>query len=462
MSTEDGNPGRFSDAINKTFPSIWINRENTATKYEKIDFNDVEFYDEKILANVEKHLSEKIEDSEHRKSEMTYKERAFLHGIIRKTKPMTVVELGVSAGGSACVILNAMRDIDGAKLYSFDYSSVWYRDAGKADGRKTGFLVDQIVPELKHKWELYTGGVPCKYLDEHLPDGGIDVCLLDTAHSNPGEHLNILEILPFMKQNGIVIYHDTAYHCTDMRRAHCTTCCVSINSLNGKRIHLGSEKMAGLPNIGAIILDKNFENMLIALFSNLSLPWAYRITDYDFIEMFAHFSKYYSRDLLQIYLYYYVFYTNGGLNNVENAMAIAEKQTVWSLPKLNERSANSRKELAMAILGHMYRLNENTERAIELLKRALDGNVLWARYDLFDVLWKRNNPGDASYMLQLVEPFALEEDVLSMARLGRMYMEGRGVKKNTEKAVELLKKAVEGNVSWAKTFLDEIRDGKGQ
>ena len=202
--------------------------------------------------------------------------------------------------------------------------------------------------------------------------------------------------------------------------------------------------------------------MLIALFSNLSLPWAYRITDYDFIEMFAHFSKYYSRDLLQIYLYYYVFYTNGGLNNVENAMAIAEKQTVWSLPKLNERSANSRKELAMAILGHMYRLNENTERAIELLKRALDGNVLWARYDLFDVLWKRNNPGDASYMLQLVEPFALEEDVLSMARLGRMYMEGRGVKKNTEKAVELLKKAVEGNVSWAKTFLDEIRDGKGQ
>jgi hypothetical protein len=155
--------------------------------------------------------------------------------------------------------------------------------------------------------------------------GGVDICMIDTAHFNPGEHLNILEILPFMKKNGIVIYHDTAYH--SLNGANGATNLVSINTLKGKRIQLKSEKTRGLPNIGAVILDENINETLFALFSNLSLPWSYKIANDDFVEMFKHFSKYYEQDLVQIYVYYCYFYMNGGLQNKDFAIGIAEKET---------------------------------------------------------------------------------------------------------------------------------------
>ena len=295
-------------------------REKLRTNYKEIDFTDIEFYNENILLNVEKYLLGKVEGTDYDKSEMSHQDRAFLNGIIRKIKPKVIVEIGLAAGGSSCVILNAIRDMDNAKLYSFDYNTIWYRDKGKKNGRKTGFLVNQIVPELVSKWELYTGGVPCKHLN-NLPDEGVDICLIDTAHYNPGEHLNILEILPFMKKNGIVIYHDTAYH--SLINATGTTNIVSINTLNGKRILL--RQTMDLPNIGAIILDENIGDMLFPLFSNLSLPWSYKISEDDFVEMFKHFSKYYSKHLVQIYVYYCYFYMNGGLQNKEYASEIAEK-----------------------------------------------------------------------------------------------------------------------------------------
>ena len=254
---------------------------------------------------------------------MTYKERAFLNGIIRKTKPKTIVEIGLSAGGSTSVILNAIREMGSSKLYSFDYNTNWYRDEelGRVTGRKTGFLVNEIVPNLNSKWKLFTGGVPCKFFDA-LPKDGVDICFIDTAHFNPGEHLNILEILPFMKKNGIIIYHDTAYH--TLSNSSGTTNCVSINTLNGKRIILKSEETDVLANMGAVILDEKIENMLFGLFSNLSLPWTYKIKFDDFVDMFRHFSRYYSKDMVLMYVYYCCFYINGGLNNQKLSVQFAE------------------------------------------------------------------------------------------------------------------------------------------
>lgn len=321
--------------------------EKQKTNYLDIDFTDIEFYDEDILLNIERQLQGKIEGTDYNKCETSYKDRAFLNGIIRKTKPKTIVEIGCSAGGSSCVILNAIQDMENTKLYSFDYNTIWYRDVqlGQDNGRRTAFLVNQIVPKLIHKWEFYTGGVPCKYFDK-LPQDGVDICFIDTAHYNPGEHFNILEVLPFMKKNGIVIYHDTAYH--SLSNPIGTTCCVSINTLNGKRILLKSEHRVGLPNIGAIILDENIENMLFPLFSNLSLPWHSKITNDDFIQMFKHFSKYYSEELMQIYVYYCYFYMNGGLKDKNFAKMIAEKK----LKYLQEHYLNERIKKAKIIHFH--------------------------------------------------------------------------------------------------------------
>jgi len=298
-------------------------KNSYSTNYHELNFTNIELFDKAILNEINKDLEGIIEGTDYLKNEMSYEERAFIHGIVRKTNAKNIVEIGVSAGGSASVILNAIKDNKNAKLFSFDYNTTWYRetDDNCPNKKQTGFLVPQIIPELSPKWSLLTGGMPCKYF-HLLPDEGIDICLIDTVHVNPGEHLNILEILPFMKKNGIIIFHDTEFH--TLYDTLGTTNCVSLNSLNGKRIVLKNTKNHGLANIGAIILDDNTENMLYSLFSNISLPWAYAISEEDFKTIFKHFLKYYPYDMVMVYLYYSIFYMNGGLNNSKLAVQLAQ------------------------------------------------------------------------------------------------------------------------------------------
>ena len=39
-----------------------------------------------------------------------------------------------------------------------------------------------------------------------------DFVFLDTAHISPGEFLNLVEILPFLKDNAIIILYDITWH----------------------------------------------------------------------------------------------------------------------------------------------------------------------------------------------------------------------------------------------------------
>ncbi len=77
-------------------------------------------------------------------SEMSKNERYFLNGIIRALKPRKILEVGVSSGGGSAIILNAISDIDGAKLYSVDYAEKAYKYPDKL----SGFLVNEKFPEL--------------------------------------------------------------------------------------------------------------------------------------------------------------------------------------------------------------------------------------------------------------------------------------------------------------------------
>ncbi|MDR2427433.1 MAG: hypothetical protein LBD19_00585 [Endomicrobium sp.] len=54
-------------------------------------------------------------------SEMTQYEREYLNALILRNKPKKLLEIGVSAGCSSIVILNAIKDVQSSKLYSIDY-----------------------------------------------------------------------------------------------------------------------------------------------------------------------------------------------------------------------------------------------------------------------------------------------------------------------------------------------------
>jgi predicted O-methyltransferase YrrM len=75
---------------------------------------------------------------------LTQEEKKFINGLIRTIKPKKIVEIGVSKGGSSALILNAIKDIKDAKLFSIDKSVYCYQERTK----KTGYLVQEKFPEL--------------------------------------------------------------------------------------------------------------------------------------------------------------------------------------------------------------------------------------------------------------------------------------------------------------------------
>ncbi len=125
----------------------------------------------------------------------------YFNGVLRKVKPQKVIEIGVSRGGSAVLILNAIKDIQGAKLYSIEKDKICYKNKDK----KSGFLVEEKFPELMKNWKLFLGGVTAEFI-ESIGDG-IDLAFIDTMHVTPGEMLDFLMILPFLKNEAIVVFH---------------------------------------------------------------------------------------------------------------------------------------------------------------------------------------------------------------------------------------------------------------
>ena len=115
-------------------------------------------------------------------------QKEFLNGIIRKFKPEKIVELWVYSGGSSIVILNAIDDFKNSKLYSIDLNSAIF----------VGQCVNKFFPHFMRNWKLFKGNIATEYIEKI--GNNIDIAMIDTAHFEPGEILNFLIILPFLKK----------------------------------------------------------------------------------------------------------------------------------------------------------------------------------------------------------------------------------------------------------------------
>ncbi len=219
------------------------------------------------------------------KGAMQRSEQFFISGLIREYKPEKVLEVGVATGASSLVIMDALGN--GGRLYSHDYSSA----------SSIGYIV-KCLPDMTAKWTLRTGGMCCNYLDEFCSDGKkFDICFLDTAHRNPGEFLDFLQILPYMKKGGIIIMHDISIHTFCIRREY-TTCCVLFSAIKGQKILPAGNFFV---NIGAVILDDDIMENVFDIFNCIRLPWLYNISGSDITAIKKCFSKYYPEDLLELF-----------------------------------------------------------------------------------------------------------------------------------------------------------------
>ena len=130
--------------------------------------------------------------------DMTDLEKRFLNGIIRQNKPKKILELGVSAGGSSLIILNAIKDFDNSKLYSIDYSDKWYLDGN----RNSGFIIQEKFPHIynnyKTKEELQNQFKDIYDIDNY--EDSFNVILISRIEGRKNQKYLIEEFIKFKRR----------------------------------------------------------------------------------------------------------------------------------------------------------------------------------------------------------------------------------------------------------------------
>ena len=224
-------------------------------------------------------------------------EAYLINGLIRKSKPINILEIGVAKGGSSILILNAIKDFPNSKLISIDLHNNWKKK------HKIGYLVEENFPELMGKWKLFTGDMPHKFLTKlNLK---FDFLFLDTAHVAPGEFFNLIEALPFLKENAIIVLHDIVLHLYTALRKDITiyenrilpTQIYLMSNLIGEKILIKKFKHDFL-NIGVVCLAKNQKKYYLNYFLLIMNIWQYKPTNKQLNELREFIIKYYNDELL--------------------------------------------------------------------------------------------------------------------------------------------------------------------
>ncbi len=238
-------------------------------------------------------------------SEMTPSEQEFLTDIVRQYKPKKLLELGIASGSSSVLLLNAIQDIPNSHLTSIDYSTPYYRDKTK----NSGFVVDEY-PDLKQKWTLYTGGMASEFMEK--VGGDIDFCFIDTMHSLPGEVIDFLLVLPYLKPNAVIVFHDTNLQ-TWGNWPQCTSNNMLVSAISGEKIvpetfenvffhnTLKKDFQMYFPNITGIILDGTQKDKIWDIFNLLTQKWKYILKSEDITSIKISLEKHYSEFYVKMF-----------------------------------------------------------------------------------------------------------------------------------------------------------------
>ena len=248
----------------------------------------------------------------------------FINGIIRKYKPKNCLELGVAEGGSSVLILNAIKDIKNSSLVSIDLNPKYYANLSK----DTGHTVKEYFPELANNWQLFTGEQPHKFLEKL--NIKFDFLFLDTVHLSPGEIINIIEALPFLNDNAIVVLHDIMFHLpsngyynTKFIKYHPSQIYL-MTSLFGDKIIIKDDKK-GVENIGAVFLYPNQEQYYLNYFLLLLTPWEYIPNENHIMELKIFIKKYYRNEIYLLLFNRSVEENKIYLNNFNNFISLHYK-----------------------------------------------------------------------------------------------------------------------------------------
>lgn len=241
-------------------------------------------------------ILEKI--SNNSRSEMTEWQLSFVCGLIKENRPQKIVEIGVAAGGTTAVVLNCISMLGlETQIHSIDISETLYSDCSL----KTGYLAEQAIQVLNNtvNFKLHTGGISVEFLEEIGKE--IDFLILDTMHILPGELLDFLACIPFLKEGAIIVLHDILLqHISYSYDAYATQ--LLLNTIVGeKMIGVDPSEISGYPNIGALKITKDTKKYIENVFSALLITWQYMLSEKQ-IKLYRDFYlKYYGKNYSEIF-----------------------------------------------------------------------------------------------------------------------------------------------------------------
>ena len=228
-------------------------------------------------------------------------ESAFLCGLIKKYEPKKFLEVGVAAGGSTAIILNCLENIGQEyKMYSVDASEKYYRMPEKT----SGFLAEDTIQNLKiGKHKLYLGKILPQLIDDI--GGEIDFVILDTRHILPGEVLDFLTVLPYLKDNAVICLHDVSIHQTKNNYLAYATGALFSTVVADKMLNFlpneNSNYNSRYANIAAFQINSQTMKNIYNVFLALTLRWAYTPSPEHLTAYATFIMKNYSQDLYSIF-----------------------------------------------------------------------------------------------------------------------------------------------------------------
>jgi len=208
-------------------------------------------------------------------SEMTCEESRFLNGLVRYFKPAKILEVGVAAGASSCVLLNAVKDMQETAVHSVDISKAYYKNPSLLSGWKA----KELFPDHA-RWNLYLG-VDLAEIIENQIKGGIDFLLLDTAHVHPAETLSFLSAFPYLSGDAIVVLHDVnLFNDPDPGNLNSYATKLLMDSVVADKIIPNDFKDGYLyPNIAAFQINKDTCKYISDVVRSLFFPWGIQVSE---------------------------------------------------------------------------------------------------------------------------------------------------------------------------------------
>ena len=231
--------------------------------------------------------------------EMSEFESAFLCGALKTFRPKKILEVGVSAGGSTVIILQALEDLGASyEMHSIDLLQNFWRNPKYPTGFLATFAKENVFGNLRGTHKFHIGKILPQVIDEI--GGGVDFVILDTAHVLPGEPLDFLAVLPYLTDEAVVVLHDVSLHQYGTTNSQATGVLLSAVTADKFLNFQPDDELFRYPNIAAFKVNEHTAANVENVFLSLTLRWEY--FPYRQLLIYQqHYRRFYADALCEIF-----------------------------------------------------------------------------------------------------------------------------------------------------------------